>query len=151
MTAQKGAQIMGRPCLCLSLQLKVFVPVWVGHNWRKFGAKRKSPFFYFLRFLVDQGDYKFSYNRPAYQICIKGFLVKRAILGTFFEVIKSWWRTQQFTTCIPILFWGVTSSPLLSSKSFFKEVRTGGSLKFIVQNKVLFVLEGVTPCFEIIE
>ncbi len=57
MTAKKGAQIMGRARLCLSLHLKVFAPVWVAHNWNKFGAKKKSPFFSFLCFLMDQGDH----------------------------------------------------------------------------------------------
>ena len=42
--AKKGAQIKGPACLCLSLHFKVFAPVWVAHNWRKFGAKKKTPF-----------------------------------------------------------------------------------------------------------
>ncbi len=43
--------------------LEVFAPVWEAHNWRKLGAKKKSPFFSFSSFLVDQGDYKFPKDK----------------------------------------------------------------------------------------
>ncbi len=74
-SGKKSAPMCGQACPCLSLHLGVFAPVWLAHNWLKYGTKKKSPYFSFLHFLVDQGDYRLNNNnnnkRSRLRRCIK--------------------------------------------------------------------------------